>query len=126
MNIHYEGFFILNDLDSELAKPIQYKHVTTEYRPKETHTHLYGKIANFAIIGYGCDGINEGYKVALLSCEDEELEKLYFNIPVPHITLSISSEGKAKDTCNLNFKDYHNGTIIKGIFGGFCEKPILR
>ena len=126
MNIYYEGFFILNDLDSKLAKPIQYKHATTEYRPKELHTHFYGKTANFAIIGYGCDGVNEGYKVALLSCEDEELEKLYSNIPVPHITLSVSSEGKAKDTRNLNFKDYHDGTIIKAIFGGFCEKPILR
>ena len=126
MNIIYEGFFIINELDSRLEKDIENKHITTEYRPKKSHEHLYGERATFAITGYGCDGQNEGYSVTLLSCDNEELVNLFNQIPVPHITLSVSREGRPKDTCNLTFEDYRSNTIIKTVLGGFNGQPVLR
>ena len=37
MNVRYEGFFIQEDLQSKLFRDIEYKHVTTEYKPLKTH-----------------------------------------------------------------------------------------
>lgn len=121
----YEAFFIIDDLISKLSKDIEYKHITTEYKPIKSHEQLYGQEAKFLITGYGNDEINEGYKVKLISCESHELEELYNSIPVPHITLSISPEGKAVNTKNLEFKETPNFTVTAK-FGGFIGRPIFE
>ena len=64
--IHYEGFFITEELPHTLARDIEKKHITTEYKPAKTNDGLYGITADFEIIGYGNDGMNEGYKVRLV------------------------------------------------------------
>ena len=120
----YEGFFIKEDLPSKLAKNIEYKHVTTEFKPARSHEDLYGITARFAITGYGNDDKNEGYLVKLVSCESDELVELFNSISVPHITLSTSIDGKPVNTKNLNF-DSFDGGIITATFGGFLGKPIL-
>ena len=126
MNVIYEAFFILDNLESKLAKDIEYKHITTEFRPRKTHEHLYGKEATFLIFGYGNDNINEGYCVKMLSCEDEELKELYYNnINVPHITLSVNKIGKPIDTAKLTFEPTEE-KVIRCKFGGFIGKPIFN
>lgn len=130
MNVRYEGFFLYDtELESELNKDIEFKHVTTEYKPARTHEHLYGKEVTMYITGYGNDGKNEGVSVKLGNfVADEELEKLFNQIPKPHITLSVSNEGKPVDTANLIFEHkkldkFPKVLILK--FGGFIGKPIF-
>ena len=120
----YEGFFIQDNLESTLEKEVVNKHITTQFRPKQTHEELYGKKATFNIVGYGNDGVNEGFLVQLVSCNDQELKQLFDEIPVPHITLSVSNIGKPVNTAKLNFKSV-NGQTITGIFGGFNGNVIL-
>lgn len=125
MKVIYEGFFVINNLDSTLKKDIELKHITTEFKPNKTHEHLYGQYATFRAIGYGNDGINEGLKVEMVSCENEELKQLFDNIEIPHITLSVSSKGKPINTKNLDFNQDSN-IIIKCKFGAFIGKPIFQ
>lgn len=124
MNPIYEGFFVKEDLPSKLAKNIEYKHITTEFKPAHPHEDLYGITAKFAITGYGNDSKNEGYLVKLVSCESDELIELFNSISVPHITLSTSIDSKPVNTKNLKF-DSFDGGIITAIFGGFLGKPVL-
>lgn len=135
--INYEGFFIKNELKSKLFKDIEFKHVTTEYRPAVDHPELYGAVARFKIIGYGNNGQNEGVKVSLMSIDVSDLPdnrgkaaQLYdlFNaIEVPHITLSIAEGAKAVNTKDLDFSEKYNVDTVTGIFGGFNgNRPILE
>ena len=121
----YEGFFIRETLPHKLAKDIEYKHITTAFRPNHVHEDLYGTEAKFMIIGYGNDGKNEGYLVKLVSCESQVLIDLFNNISIPHITLSTSIEGKPVDTANIQFTPYDGG-VVTAIFGGFLGKPVLK
>lgn len=125
MSVVYEAFFVQGTLPSKLSKDIEFKHVTTEYKPIISHEHLYGQEAKFIVTGYGNDNVNEGYKVQLVSCESDELRELYEAIPVPHITLSISPEGKAVNTKNLTFKPT-NEVVVLTKFGGFLGRPIFE
>lgn len=123
--IIYEGFFVIDSLESSLSKDIEYKHITTEFKPTITHEHLYGKETNFMIVGYGNNQVNEGYLVKMTSCEDEELQSLYEKIPVPHITLSVSETGKPVDTAKLTFKNTER-FVVRCKFGGYIGKPIFE
>ena len=125
MNVIYEAFFVPGQLNSKLSKDIEFKHITTEFKPAKTHEHLYGQQATFMVTGYGNDEVNEGYRVKLVSCESDELRELYEAIPIPHITLSISPEGKAVNTKNLDFKPIDE-FIVFTKFGGFLGKPIYK
>lgn len=125
MSVIYEAFFIQGSLSSKLSKNIEFKHITTEFKPAKSHEHLYGQQATFVITGYGNDEVNEGYKVKLVSCESDELRELYEAISIPHITLSISPEGKAVNTKNLDFEPIDEFTILTK-FGGFLGKPIYK
>lgn len=125
MKVIYEAFFVQDDLLSTLSKDIEYKHITTEFKPSITHEHLYGQQATFLVTGYGNNRINEGYKVKLISCESNELKELYDNIDIPHITLSISEDGKAVNTQMLDFMPTNEFKITTK-FGGFLGKPIYK
>ena len=128
MNIIYEGFFVANTLLTSLEKNIWYKHITTEFRPKITHEYLYGTEAIFEVTGYGNDGNNEGYSVKLIETDSEELKDIYNNIEVPHITLSVSANGKPVNTAKLNFNPINASSvrlIIRTTFGGFNGKDVI-
>ena len=114
----YEGFFCDTPLKGSLEKDILFKHITTEFKPRVSHSELYGKEATFSIKGYGCDGKNEGYLVELAECDDEELVQLFTKIAVPHITLSVSAAGKPVDTAKLSFAGVEPITV-KARFGGY-------
>lgn len=125
MRIVYEGFFVQGSLDSTLSKDIEYKHITTEFRPAITHEHLYGQQAKFIVTGYGNDEVNEGYTVEMISCDSDELRELYENIALPHITLSTSAEGKPANTKNIEFEPTEEFTILTK-FGGYIGRPIFE
>lgn len=134
-NIIYEGFFIIDELHGNLEKDIQFKHITTEFRPKVTHEHLYGTEATFMVDGYANDNINEGLSVYLKSCNSNELKEIIIDkiyngdIKIPHITLSVSATGKPINTSKLNFSQFHPNDeyLIHTKFGGFNGKePIFN
>lgn len=125
MKIVYEGFFVQGSLNSTLSKDIEYKHITTEFRPAITHEHLYGQQAKFIVTGYGNDEVNEGYTVEMISCDSDELRELYENIALPHITLSTSAEGKPVNTKNIEFEPTEEFTILTK-FGGYIGRPIFE
>lgn len=133
MNIIYEGFFVIGgNLSSKLEKSIDFQHITTEFRPSKTHQHLYGCKAVFQATMYGNDGNNEGCLVKLLRIEapndtyENELRELYDAIPLPHITLSTSLDGKPINTKNIDFDTPIDSLIIITQFGGFIGKPIFN
>ncbi|MCQ2571294.1 MAG: hypothetical protein MJ154_03570, partial [Candidatus Saccharibacteria bacterium] len=108
MDIVYVGFFVSqSDIYSlfspRLSKLIVAPHVTTKYRPKkdEIHPELFGERVTITITGYGIDGENEGVAVTICPTSPELMEA-YSKIPRPHITLSISENGKAVNTAGLN------------------------
>ncbi len=130
----YIGAFISREQLQELTKtlprkvlecPVDYPHVTFAYQPDVVDEQYFGAEIHIRAIGYGCDGKNEGLKVCL-DAEQSELQILINQIPVPHITLSISETGRAVNTRYLQF------TEIKPIdftatFGGYIDQkgPIL-
>ena len=92
-------------------------HVTFEYKPLHVDVELFGRYIDVRIVGYGCDGKNEGLAVEVFS-EMPELKQKIERIPVPHITLSTSADGKAVNTRYLTFYDVPP-IAIAGTYGGF-------
>ena len=91
-------------------------HVTFIYAPIEVKEELFGSKVKIKIVGYGSDDENEGLKVELIT-NNPALEEMISKIPVPHITLSISSDGVVVNTRYLTFYEI-NAIEIIGIFGG--------
>lgn len=122
----YEGFFFKN-LGGMLKSVVEHQHMTTQFMPTFYHTIMYGKKAKFKVVGYANDGKNEGLKIVMIE-GDEKMRALYGLAPNPHITLSVSEEGKPIDTGDLNFYEIENGPVLEGVFGGFCGttlRPLL-
>ena len=85
-----------------LEKEIENLHVTVRFRPEEIPVHLFGERVSIIVKGYGYDDKNEGVLVEV-SSDNYELNQLLATIPVPHITLSVSEDGRCKDTSGLTF-----------------------
>ena len=146
----YEGLFVLehyNDIEnggfdgtriktepfrySSLNNPICYPHVTVAYKPEVTHEELYGTEISIIVKGYGNDGINEGYLVEFVpyfaTTKGDKFSKLcelLSNIEIPHITISISDEGKPVNTSKLKFEKLpmDKQFVLDGEFGAFVEE----
>lgn len=96
-------------------KAIDSPHVTLAYKPlsSEVPRELFGKEFTLVIDGYGYDAENEGLSVKLqpdVGAADfdkesfETVQKILDDRGVkPHITLSVSKDGKAVNTKNLRF-----------------------
>jgi len=95
-------------------------HVTFEYRPEAVDESLFGTEITVTAIGYGNDGENEGLKVTLTS-NNATINEMIKRIPVPHITLAVSENGKAVNTRYLDFTNIQPFTI-KGHYGGYTFK----
>lgn len=125
-NIIYEGFFINSEIRGALENDIEHKHLTTEFHPKKTHQNLYGCAVVLHASKYAIDANNEGYYIDRISTSYRELDDLFNNIEVPHITLSISKTGKPVDTAKL---DFENGcpidTTFQAYFGAFTGDEYL-
>lgn len=109
----YEGFFFELDEDELMYSPwskpklenrIDTPHITVYYKPSELHEHYYGKRGLFELYEYGCDDKNEGYKVRYIKSDSIDVPWLFNLVDIPHVTISVSDDGKPKDTKNLDFK----------------------
>jgi len=106
-----------------LSRVIQNPHVTFQYQPKETDTSLFGEKIEILAIGYANNGTNEGLLVELKT-KNPRLFKMSKNIPVPHITLSVSQTGLAVDTKSLPFQPIKPFSL-HAIYGGYTDDEKL-
>lgn len=105
--------------DSRLHQGVLYPHITFQYMPQTIRYDLFGEKAEFSVIGYGKDELNEGLLVEWQS-GSLALKKEFAQICIPHITLSFSEYGHAVNTRYLDFRPIAPFTI-SGIFGGFTK-----
>lgn len=126
-NFLYLAFFIdrtsfhdtISSIGTRLTQKIEAPHVTCFYKNAQAEQetkHLFGRKVKFEAYGYGNDGINEGFLVRPLTT-DKELLSLFDGIAIPHITASLSNEGKAVNTAKLNFIPIEPFTFV-GTYGG--------
>ena len=136
----YEGLFVYewNDVCegmvrqetpfecATLENPINNPHITVVYRPAIDHNDFYGADVYAVVRGYGNDGINEGYLVELIPGDGKkarniEFCKLLCDIKTPHITLSVSNDGKPVDTNKLTFETLpmNEQFVLECRFGAF-------
>ncbi len=120
-NIIYLGIFFPNEekliTGKELEKVIPNKHITLAFRPKEIPEGIIGKPVKVKVVGYACDGNNEGFQSEVVT-EDKDILNLLKEVRVPHITTSVSNSGKPVDTWKLNFQPIEP-FCIDGIVGYF-------
>ncbi len=118
MKIIYCGLFVDAEelyemFPPKLARRIEFPHVTTKFRPggPDLHEDWLGREFELVVDGYGIDQDNEGLRVAEIDA--------FKTITKPHITLSVSENGKPVETVNLDFKDCARRTIMAR-FGWYC------
>lgn len=99
-----------------LKRVVEHPHVTFAYKPQQVPKELFGTKVEFRVVGYGCNGQNEGLKVEFVD-PPRELLPLIRAIPVPHITLSVAERGEAVNSSQLEFTPITPFTLT-GVFGG--------
>ncbi len=101
-----------------LARIIPTPHVTFVYKPETVDERLFGETIRVTIDGYGRNETNEGFRVTL-SADNPKLQRMIDDIDVvPHITLSVSEDGRSLHTKNLEFRTADPITLC-GTFGGY-------
>lgn len=85
-----------------LENEVKDKHVTCGFKKGFPLKHREGDQVKVHVIGYGSDGMNEGFLVEIL---DDEVNSHYKGADQKHITLSLDPCGRAVDTANLKFED---------------------
>ena len=117
--IRYIGAFLTDKLESSLQNTIEYQHVTFAHEPPETTldycSALYGQTVVFRCVGYGNNGINEGFKVELTEASPE-IKTLFSKIAVPHITCGLSENAEKVNTRYLQFLPTEPFTV-SAVFG---------
>ena len=128
----YAGLFIdPEDLHSKrqatLEKPTKHPHITTAFRPGSDQLHLaqIGSSAKIYAVGYGNDGENEGLLVKI-EADNPEIQKVCDALTAPHITLSISKKGQAKNTAHLKFTPLEEPIELKGNYGLFAQGSVIK
>lgn len=98
-----------------LENIVRYPHVTLLYNQLERKSvPEMGNEYEIIIIGHGIDTNNQGFLVKL----PNSLKKYLNKDSKPHITVSLSSDGKAVDTKKLTFQKITPFNVI-GKFGFF-------
>ncbi len=105
--------------DGRLHHDVLYPHITFQYMPQMIQDELFGEKAEFSVVGYGKDELNEGLLVKWKS-GPPALKKEFAQICIPHITLSFSEYGYAVNTRYLDFRPIAP-FMISGYFGGFTK-----
>lgn len=128
----YAGLFIdPEDLHSKrqatLEKPTKHPHITTAFRPGSDQLHLaqIGSSAKIYAAGYGNDGENEGLLVKI-EADNPVIQKVCDALTAPHITLSISKKGQAKNTAHLKFTPLEEPIELKGNYGLFAQGSVIK
>jgi hypothetical protein len=94
-----------------LGNEVSDKHVTCGFKKGFPLRHRDGDQVQVRVIGYGSDGVNEGYLVEIL---DPEVNTHYQGAEQKHITLSLGPSGKAVKTAELSFDPLMLGYILTG------------
>lgn len=109
--------------NKRLERVIADPHVTFAFRPKTVDTSLFGEKVIVEVVGYGNDGKNEGLFVSL-HARNHTVAEMAKEIAVPHITISVSADGKPVDTGKLSFEPIPVPFIIEGVFGAFTPEGV--
>ena len=129
MEIIYTGWFVSPDTlydavrdfaPNRLERPTESPHVSLEFRPPEVNTALLGSPARLTVTGYANDGENEGISVTVEQ-DEPSLAAQLCTLSCPHITLSVSADGKPVNTARLHFRPVPPRTLT-GMFGAFTEE----
>lgn len=133
--ISYEGLFfekeeekiIFSKEGRHLRKVNDHLHCTFKYHPQgeEIFNDIVGKYFDIYLIGYGNDGKNSAFEIDI----KEDLKRYYINydeeepskLKIPHITVSLSGEGKPNDSKDLTFKKIDKPIKLRGRFGYFIK-----
>ena len=115
--MYYSGVFFTGDARNKLLSESKEKldkiigdlHVTFYFNPPRElrfPLDIIGEEVTIDVVGEGNDGKNQGFEVEIpdVKIKGKKLQDLYNGAKVPHITLSLSSEGKAVKTAFLDFK----------------------
>lgn len=128
----FSGLFInpkeiYSKIQPTLAKAVKHPHVTTAFRPNSSQLLLeqIGSSAEIYAVGYGNDGQNEGLLVEV-KAEDPEVQAACDALETPHITLSTSRKGQAKNTAFLEFIPLEEPINLTGKFGFFSQGKVIR
>lgn len=128
----YNGLFVnpeelYQKVPPTLENPIKYPHVTFNFKPDTSELRLseLGSGTKIRAIGYGNDGKNEGLLVEV-ETDDPVIKQAYEALETPHITLSVSEDGQAKDTINLEFKPLETPIEIAGKYGLFLQGTVAQ
>lgn len=103
-----------------LGRTISCPHVTLSYMPEDAHEGSFGQTQRMRVIGYGNDGRNEGIKVELIGqSPDAAIASLEQGVECPHVTLSVSPDGRPADTRDLDFEPLDEPFEMTGTYGGY-------
>lgn len=131
--IRYIGcFFTPEDVEAamltqprqRLYRTIAHPHVTFAYRPESVPAELFGLSVTVKAVGCGNDGENEALLVEFAELPPA-LKPLADEIPVPHITLSVSEDGQPVNSRYLDFRPIAP-FFLTGVFGGMDEADGLH
>ena len=128
----YAGVFFDKDVIETLApekleKTIQFPHVTFKFRPSKEEAEIFqqlkGEKVDVYIFNFKKNEENAGFYVAKIETENEMIQNLFLEIPCPHITTSVSENGKPVNTYKL-FEDElleekEIFKVVSGTFGYF-------
>lgn len=108
-----------NITKDRLSRMTERPHVTFAFRPKEYNPDLIGKLVMLKVVGYACDGKNQGLQIEMDNTSIPEILAEFDKIKNPHITLSISDDGKPVDTGKMEFSQIEKPFCIMGFYDGF-------
>lgn len=140
--ISYQGIFFEGDSaqkllefqKEKLPKVVANLHCTFKFKPTRKETQdffeaLGNREISLKVVGYASDGKNSGFEVEL----PKDLKNVYLNrqkidldgeiierVTPPHITVSMSEDGKAVNTGFLEFEKLENPFYISGKAGVFA------
>jgi hypothetical protein len=110
--------------EETLSNIIKNPHVTFTFKPSSVDTSLLGKPVCFTVTGYACDGKNQGLSVEV-SLIHAGLSSEYQTVKHPHITISVSEDGRPVDTGKLCFTPLSESFDITGKYGVFTDNGVL-
>ena len=108
---------------SRLAKLIEFPHVTFQFKPETVAESLFGEKIYIKVLGYGNDGKNEGLRVEAFAT-NQLLADMINEISVPHITVSVSADGKPVDTAKLSFSPIPS-FFMEATYGAYTPEGVI-
>lgn len=103
----------------KLDREIRDTHVTFQFRPQTVDESLFGSPVDIRVVGYGVNSQNEGLLVEIF-CHNEKVQEIFCeHVELPHITLSVSEDGKPVNTRYVDFVQIEDPFTIQGVYDAF-------